>query len=232
MYSTVREPATYTANMALLLNRHRRAFGEYWQQVVVLRTKLLAELLEARRAETAGFELRLRQQANSLEQLRQTAEQQRAEIERLIARLEDQAVAANTRYRDLKAHSVELALVLAEHRPGSLHRALRNLFLLLSPSAGPRHWKNLALWFKLIRDPRRRALWDRVFDASAYAAAHPDVMVSGASPSLHYLFCGYWEGRTAAPAFDARAYLQSRPDAAAAGVNPLLHYVLFGSSEM
>jgi hypothetical protein len=48
---------------------------------------------------------------------------------------------------------------------------------------------------------------------------------------LHYLICGYREGRNPSDNFDTRQYLASRLDVLRAGVNPLVHYALFGRSE-
>ncbi len=257
MYSTVRESGTYMANMALLLSRHRRAFEEHWPSVVLLRTRRFAELLEARRGEAAGFQLQLWQAAeqhrSEIAGIEAQALQLRSEIARLetqalqlrseiagveaqalqlrseIARLEAQAVADGIRLDELGVWSAKLTQVLASQAPGLPGRAIRNLLLLLSAPAGSRHWKNLSLWLRLAREPRRRAAWDRMFDAPAYLANHPDILASGVSPSLHYVLRGYREGRIAAPTFDTGAYLQARPDVAAAGVNPLLHYVVSGN---
>lgn len=70
-----------------------------------------------------------------------------------------------------------------------------------------------------------------LFDASWYADSHPDVALSGISPSHHYVHFGYLMGRSPSAAFDGVRYLKNNPDVAKGGLNPLLHFIRYGLDE-
>src|SRR5207237_1500128 len=71
-----------------------------------------------------------------------------------------------------------------------------------------------------------------LFDREFYLNSNPDVASAGLNPLLHFLTCGFREGRSPHPLFDTRFYLLSNPDVAVAGENPLLHYLLRGPVEL
>jgi O-antigen biosynthesis protein len=72
---------------------------------------------------------------------------------------------------------------------------------------------------------------------------YPDVAASGVNPLLHYIHCGFAEGRysnaeqaharavASSPLFDRAWYLAEYPDVAATGIDPALHFVKHGSLE-
>lgn len=71
----------------------------------------------------------------------------------------------------------------------------------------------------------------RIFDAAFYRECNPDVVLSGASPVLHFLRHGMREGRLPNAYFDAAWYLRENPDVRAAHVHPLIHFARHGGPE-
>ncbi|SHH85107.1 glycosyltransferase family 2 protein, partial [Cognatishimia maritima] len=80
-------------------------------------------------------------------------------------------------------------------------------------------------------DPIQTIANSALFDADTYAAAHPDVALSGLSPAEHYLRLGARLGRNPGPDFDSVAYLKVYKDVAAREENPLWHYETHGRGE-
>lgn len=70
-----------------------------------------------------------------------------------------------------------------------------------------------------------------LFDAHYYLKQNPDVRRADVNPLLHFVRCGWQEGRNPSANFDTIFYLQANPDVAAAGANPLVHYILCGRKE-
>lgn len=71
---------------------------------------------------------------------------------------------------------------------------------------------------------RRPSPW---FDARWYLQSYPDVAAANIHPLVHYIRCGWREGRNPNPSFATAWYLQRRPDAAASPT-PLDHYLASG----
>lgn len=69
-----------------------------------------------------------------------------------------------------------------------------------------------------------------LFDAGWYCARHPDVVLSGLDPALHYLCIGARLGRDPGPRFSGPAYLADYPEVAARGRNPLLDFLTEGAA--
>ncbi|RYC28840.1 glycosyltransferase, partial [Lichenibacterium minor] len=70
-----------------------------------------------------------------------------------------------------------------------------------------------------------------LFDERFYREAHPDVVLSGLEPVLHFALDGWKEGRRPNAHFDPAFYLDANPDVAASGENPLVHYATVGIFE-
>ena len=70
-----------------------------------------------------------------------------------------------------------------------------------------------------------------LFDERFYREAHPDVVLSGLEPVLHFALDGWKEGRRPNPHFDPAFYLEANRDVAASGENPLVHYATVGIFE-
>lgn len=72
------------------------------------------------------------------------------------------------------------------------------------------------------------------FDSQWYLQQYPDIAVDNsysASPALHYLKFGGFEGRDPSPHFDSEGYLEAYPDVAMTEINPLLHFIRDGIRE-
>ena len=76
-----------------------------------------------------------------------------------------------------------------------------------------------------------RIIQSRLFDKKWYLSQNLDVRLADADPTLHFLTCGWLEGRDPSPFFSVCWYLDQNPDVAGAGVNPLLHYLEHGAKE-
>lgn len=86
------------------------------------------------------------------------------------------------------------------------------------------------------RRNRRRAEVELIrqshlFDAEWYLATYPDVATAGIDPAVHFLDCGWREGRDPSAGFCSTEYLRRHADVAERGVNPLLHFIEYGSFE-
>ena len=55
--------------------------------------------------------------------------------------------------------------------------------------------------------------------------------LSGQDPIIHYIYHGFYEGRSPSPEFDAEYYLETHPDINKSKLNPLVHYGLYGIKE-
>jgi len=116
-------------------------------------------------------------------------------------------------------------------RPQRSRRRLWKLLLLaLSPFQVRRTAANLRLLRRLRRHPEKARQLEDLFDGAWYRAAYPDVAAAGVPPLLHYVLCGFAEGRNPSPRFHTRSYLEKHPEVARAQLNPLLHYVMQGGS--
>jgi hypothetical protein len=73
------------------------------------------------------------------------------------------------------------------------------------------------------------ASWRRqllaAFDHRFYCVQYPDVLQVRPFPLLHYVFCGYREGRLPSPSFDSDDSLLSPEEADPEAVNPLLQKI-------
>ncbi|MCF7702153.1 glycosyltransferase [Loktanella sp. M215] len=69
-----------------------------------------------------------------------------------------------------------------------------------------------------------RQVFDRMFDATWYLAANPDVRGYKPGPKDHYLRYGYAERRNPHPLFDVAWYLAQRPELAKARIEPMSCY--------
>jgi glycosyltransferase involved in cell wall biosynthesis/SAM-dependent methyltransferase len=206
---------------------------------------------EDRLHESSKTAAELHEQKGRSEDLQKQCMAQRAELEEQKRHWEvlNQQIASSAaenaraseaiqdRIRELTAEVGRLNDVVAALRlsnrpqPSKIRRLAANALFLVSRLRCAATLKNLTLWLKLNRDPRRFEIWERHFDGCLYVELNPDISRSGVSPALHYLLCGHAERRTASPSFDAAFYLRRHPDVDAAGVNPLLHYALFGEQE-
>jgi GT2 family glycosyltransferase/glycosyltransferase involved in cell wall biosynthesis len=70
-----------------------------------------------------------------------------------------------------------------------------------------------------------------LFDLGYYLKTNEDVRSSGADPILHYMYCGFNEGRRPHPEFDSNYYLKNYSDVQKSNLNPLIHYSLYGIQE-
>ena len=108
---------------------------------------------------------------------------------------------------------------------------LRTAAMVGSPSGLGVSRKNIALWMKALGDRSARQTIHLLFDRHYYLNAHADVRDSGVHPFLHYLVCGFLEGRCPSADLDNNYYRAQYRDVGCARVNPLLHYALFGKRE-
>lgn len=72
------------------------------------------------------------------------------------------------------------------------------------------------------------------FDSQWYLKQYPDIASDSrysATPALHYLKFGGFEGRDPSPHFDSAGYLEAYPDVAFTEINPLLHFIRDGIGE-
>ncbi len=113
----------------------------------------------------------------------------------------------------------------------SLAGWLRTAALLASPARARITGRNLAIWLRALADPAAREAIGKLFDADFYRSSYDDVRKAGVHPLLHYLVCGFREGRSPSLLLDNDAYLSRYDDVARSGLNPLLHYALFGRGE-
>ncbi len=108
---------------------------------------------------------------------------------------------------------------------------LRVLGVLYPVIIGDVHRRNRELFWRILgRTATRRRLL-AAFDRDFYCAMNGDVPRFGPLPLLHYIFCGYREGRLPSPDFDAVRLTNSQIDSAAGGTNPLL-WKMFLSKQM
>jgi hypothetical protein len=70
-----------------------------------------------------------------------------------------------------------------------------------------------------------------LFDADWYLATYPDIAAANVDPAIHYLDCGWQEGRNPSANFCSSDYLSRHADVARIGVNPLIHFIEHGSFE-
>lgn len=69
------------------------------------------------------------------------------------------------------------------------------------------------------------------FDPVWYAQTYADVMLSGMSPSEHFVRVGLLLNRAPSRNFDPARYAAHNRDIAAAGLNPFLHFIEHGANE-
>ena len=69
------------------------------------------------------------------------------------------------------------------------------------------------------------------FSKKFYLRENPDVEQEGLSPLIHYLTCGWQEGRNPNRYFDTDYYFKEYPDIKEATINPLYHFVTKGWKE-
>lgn len=67
-----------------------------------------------------------------------------------------------------------------------------------------------------------------LFDRAFYLAEYPDVAAAGIDPVVHYLECGFREGREPGPDFNTAYYLEQVLGADISYVAPLVHYLRVG----
>jgi hypothetical protein len=70
-----------------------------------------------------------------------------------------------------------------------------------------------------------------LFDEAWYLARNPGAAAFKGGPLLHFVICGWREGRDPSPAFNTVFYLTENPDVVRARANPLAHYVSVGRAE-
>lgn len=70
-----------------------------------------------------------------------------------------------------------------------------------------------------------------LFDAKWYLEKNPDVAKAGICPFLHYVTCGWKEGRSPNPLFHVQWYLETNSDVVNLKVDPFYHYIKTGWKE-
>jgi O-antigen biosynthesis protein len=120
---------------------------------------------------------------------------------------------------------------LTELRPAALGGWVRATVLLLSPANLGTTRKNLALWLKAMSHRDSREAARGLFDPVYYLDTYPDVRDAGIPPLLHYLVCGFLEGRNPSAVLDNNFYRIRYEDVDEARICPLLHYALYGKQE-
>lgn len=113
----------------------------------------------------------------------------------------------------------------------SLTGWLRTAALAVSPASLRGAPKNIVLWAKALARPEAREIIGGLFSTTYYLDHYDDVRRSQVHPLLHYMVCGFLEGRRPSPHLDNNYYRAQYEDVARAGINPLLHYALFGKAE-
>ncbi len=81
----------------------------------------------------------------------------------------------------------------------------------------------------LLRREIKRGKEASLFDPVWYAQQNSDL--DDADPVVHYLLCGWKEGRQPSKRFNGNQYLKDYPDIAAAGTCPLVHFLRHGRYE-
>lgn len=239
MYSSVRQPSTYTANMDLLIRRHRRAFEAWWPEVIRLRVQRFAELLDIRSAETADCNRRIHELEAALAEQEQTIanQEQTVQLHRLecatfsreTASLSDELVREREHMTALKAQqeqtvaALEQALLREKEHAAALDAALsheREQTALVSAAferkldlRGPGPLARLMRNTKLLlspRDFRRKAKNLGLWCRVALDREKKAI----------------WQQH-----FDPAWYRQANPDVRLTGVSPVLHYLCYGQQE-
>jgi glycosyltransferase involved in cell wall biosynthesis len=114
-------------------------------------------------------------------------------------------------------------------RDGFAQTAVRALSILRPLFAGRTHRRNRRmLWRALANSGMRRALL-AAFDADFYCCTNPDIPAMAPLPLLHYIFCGYREGRRPSSDFEIELFLRAHPEPIAGETNPLLWKVLLSA---
>ena len=85
--------------------------------------------------------------------------------------------------------------------------------------------RNRGLLFRTLWHASRRRQLLAAFDHRFYCVQYPDVPRVRPLPLLHYLFCGYREGRLPSPSFDNDDSLLHPEEAGPGAVNPLLRKI-------
>ncbi|HNS36614.1 MAG TPA: glycoside hydrolase family 99-like domain-containing protein [Anaerolineaceae bacterium] len=70
-----------------------------------------------------------------------------------------------------------------------------------------------------------------LFDSGYYLQEYGDIRRADVDPLLHFVRCGWKEGRNPSKHFNTRYYLENNPDVRNANVNPLCHYITHGRKE-
>lgn len=110
-------------------------------------------------------------------------------------------------------------------------RLLRTGGMLLSPRNFACNVKNLALWWRLRREPDALSTWNEYFNSEEYQRLYPDVRSGNVDAELHFLLRANSEFRDPSLRFDTKYYMGSYPMVAQSQLNPLLHFALFGKRE-
>ncbi len=69
------------------------------------------------------------------------------------------------------------------------------------------------------------------FDRDYYNNKYSDIAESNIDPLLHYISCGWLEGKNPTNWFSTKYYLDFNKDVRTSGVNPFVHYILDGKKE-
>ena len=110
----------------------------------------------------------------------------------------------------------------AQRRDGFAQTAVRVLAILRPLFAGKAHRRNRRMLVQALADPRMRRELLAAFDRDFYCSANSDIPGMGPLPLLHYIFCGYREGRRPSSDFETESFLRAHPEPFAGETNPLL----------
>jgi glycosyltransferase involved in cell wall biosynthesis len=102
--------------------------------------------------------------------------------------------------------------------PGTLKKTLGILW----PLVASKHKRNRRMLIQSLMSPQFRRELLRSFDSRFYSKEYPDIPRYPALPLLHYVFCGYLEGRVPSPQFDLTDFYMQNPEARRESANPLL----------
>ena len=242
MYTVARRPQNYSAVAWQITERHQESYRRHFRDVLRLKTRQFAELVEVRRQE---LEESARAKDLLEEQVRrwqQAAEEPEKANTRLARQVDYWHAAAGQRRERIAVLEETIARLTAtwpgraaEWSAGVLRRlsgVCRGMMLVGSPRLARSNARNFLLGLRLVfGGGEGRAIWRDRFDAGYYESAYSDVARSGIQPWLHYLLCGYFENRNPSESFDSAYYRLCYSDVRDAGINPLLHYAVFGRQE-
>ena len=203
---------------------HRAMTGRYPEYRLMRSLEDRCHNLKLRLDEAESISANLAAQANearsALAESRSLVEQQSERIGQISAEVE-YLQADRQRLDSALLQSTAEVRALAALRTG--RGALKTLLRATAARVGLARLERLSL---------QRTLNDNgLFDSSYYLATYPDVAQAGVNPIMHFLDCGWKEGRNPSAAFSTRGYLERYTDVRAMGINPLLHYLKHGHQE-